>query len=69
MAQATGLILATYSIFWRSSWPSRCCCSRVRASERRYRMLETVRQYAHDRLVEAGEIDGVRRTSFLVLLD
>jgi predicted ATPase/DNA-binding XRE family transcriptional regulator len=27
----------------------------------RYRMLETVRQYAHERLVERGEVDAVQR--------
>ncbi|MFF0453282.1 BTAD domain-containing putative transcriptional regulator [Nocardia africana] len=30
-------------------------------SEPRYRMLETIRQYAHDRLVAAGESERVRR--------
>jgi predicted ATPase/DNA-binding CsgD family transcriptional regulator len=38
----------------------------------RYRMLETVRQYAHDRLVEAGELEGVRdrhRDEFLALAE
>jgi non-specific serine/threonine protein kinase len=37
---------------------------RVRAGERRYRMLETVRHYARDRLVEAGEIDDLLRCHF-----
>jgi non-specific serine/threonine protein kinase len=32
--------------------------------ERRYRLLETVRQYAHDRLVEAGEIDALNDRHF-----
>src|SRR5207302_843893 len=32
-----------------------------RGSEGRYRLLETVRQYARDRLLEAGEAAAVRR--------
>jgi non-specific serine/threonine protein kinase len=33
--------------------------------ERRYRFLETVRQYAHNRVVEVGEIAGLRQRHFL----
>jgi predicted ATPase/class 3 adenylate cyclase len=43
-----------------------------RAEEGRYRLLETVRQYARDRLLEAGEVAGVRgrhRDWFLALAD
>lgn len=32
----------------------------TQTKEKRFRMLETVRQYAHDRLVEAGETEEVR---------
>ncbi len=39
-------------------------CESVPASERRYRLLETVREYARERLVEAGEIDDVSRRHF-----
>src|SRR2546421_4211466 len=40
--------------------------------EGRYRLLETVRQYARDRLLEAGEAEGVRerhRNWFLALAE
>jgi predicted ATPase len=33
------------------------------ASERRYRFLETVRQYAREQLVQAGAADRLRRTA------
>jgi non-specific serine/threonine protein kinase len=32
----------------------------VEATETRYRMLETIRQYAHDKIVDAGELDYLR---------
>ena len=32
----------------------------VEATETRYRMLETIRQYAHDKIVDAGELDHLR---------
>jgi predicted ATPase/DNA-binding SARP family transcriptional activator len=35
----------------------------------RYRLLETVRQYAADRLAESGDADGVRRRHALAFLD
>jgi predicted ATPase len=34
------------------------------AGERRYRLLETVRQYAHERLVQAGAADRLRELHF-----
>ncbi|MDQ4132233.1 MAG: tetratricopeptide repeat protein, partial [Actinomycetota bacterium] len=43
--------------------------SLVVASGGRFRLLETVRQYASDRLVEAGESDGVRERHARYFLD
>ena len=45
---------------WRSSWPpSRCWWPA--AGGTRYRLLETIRQYAADRLAEAGQAGLARR--------
>jgi predicted ATPase len=33
----------------------------IRVSDDRFSMLETVREFAHERLVDSGELDGVRR--------
>jgi len=39
------------------------------ADERRYRMLETIREFGVDRLTESGEITGVRRAHAAYFLD
>jgi tetratricopeptide (TPR) repeat protein len=36
-----------------------------RAGERRYRLLDTVRQYAHERLMEIGAVDRLRNKHFV----
>ena len=47
-------------IFWQVWWPGLWSTPTASGPTTRYRLLETIRQYAEERLAEAGETDALR---------